>query len=193
MDYQADEASLIDHAVDGNRDAFSQLMHRYAGAVYSLAYRMLGNAQDAEDASQEIFLRAYSHLARFDQSRRFSTWLLSITSNYCIDRLRRKRFHWLTLDDVAFSVPSTQHGPERNVELQEQRRSVQDALQKLPESYRLVTILRYWHDLSYQEIAETTGLTESTIKTRLHRARHMMAELLRPQGSELWESKQTIS
>lgn len=193
MDYQADEASLIDQAVDGDRDAFSQLMHRYAGAVYSLAYRMLGNAQDAEDASQEIFLRAYAHLARFDPSRRFSTWLLSIGSNYCIDRLRRKRFSWLTLDDVAFSLPSTQHGPERRAELDEQRASVQQALQKLPESYRLVTVLRYWHDLSYQEIADATGLTESTIKTRLHRARHMMADSLRTQGVEAWESRPTVS
>ena len=107
--------------------------------------------------------------------------------------MRRKRFNWLTLDDVAFSLPSTQHGPERNAELQEQRTSVQQALQKLPESYRLVTVLRYWHDLSYQEIAEATGLTESTIKTRLHRARHMMAELLRTQGVDIWESKQSVS
>lgn len=192
MDYQADEASLIDQAVDGNQDAFSQLMHRYAGAVYSLAYRMLGNGHDAEDASQEIFLRAYAHLARFDQSRRFSTWLLSIASNYCIDRLRRKRFSWLTLDDVAFSLPSTQHGPEQRAELAEQRTAVQQALQDLPEGYRLVTILRYWHDMSYQEIAEATGLTESTIKTRLHRARHMLADLLRTQGVELCEPTTSV-
>src|SRR4030095_15833736 len=100
-------------ALRGDRAACGQLMPRDAGAVYNLAYRMLGSAQDAEDASQEIFLRAYTRLASFDRTRRFSTWLLSIASNYCIDRLRRRRFAWLTLDDVAFSMPSHEAGPER--------------------------------------------------------------------------------
>jgi RNA polymerase sigma-70 factor (ECF subfamily) len=191
MDQQVDEIELIEQALSGNRDSFSQLMHRYAGAVYGLAYRMLGNAHDAEDASQEIFLRAYAHLARFDRSRRFSTWLLSIGSNYCVDRLRRQRYSWLTLDDVAYTLPSTQRGPESRAILQEQREVVQRALEQLPENYRLVTVLRYWQDLSYQEIAEITGLTESTIKTRLHRARHMLAERLEAMGVDECEVEQT--
>src|ERR671932_474093 len=113
MEQQADEIGWIERTLQGDRTAFAQLMHRYAGAVYNLAYRMLGNAQDAEDASQEIFLRAYTRLASFDRTRRFSTWLLSIASNYCIDRLRRRRFSWLTLDDAAFAVPTKARGPER--------------------------------------------------------------------------------
>lgn len=193
MEQQADEITLIEQALSGNRDAFSQLMHRYAGAVYSLAYRMLGGAQDAEDASQEIFLRAYMNLARFDRTRRFSTWLLAITSNYCVDRLRRQRYNWLTLDDVAFTLPSTERGPEGKALRREQQEAVQQALQQIPEGYRLVTVLRYWHDLSYQEISEATGLTESTIKTRLHRARHMLAEKLDTIGAEIWEVEETTS
>src|SRR5579859_6179134 len=113
MDHQAEELGWVAQALQGDQTAFAQLMHRYNGAVYGLAYRMLGNAQDAEDAAQEIFLRAYTHLESFDHTRRFSTWLLSIGSNYCIDRLRRRRFAWLTLDDVAFWMPSTAAGPER--------------------------------------------------------------------------------
>lgn len=193
MNQQADEITLIEQALEGDRDAFSQLMHRYAGAVYGLAYRMLGGPQDAEDASQEIFLRAYLNLARFDQTRRFSTWLLSIASNYCVDRLRRQRLTWLTLDDVAFTLTSPQRGPEGSALQRERRETVQQALETLPEGYRLVTLLRYWHDLSYQEIAEATGLTESTIKTRLHRARHMMAERLSLHGVDLCEPETTTS
>lgn len=191
MDQQADEITLIEQALDGDRDAFSQLMHRYAGAVYGLAYRMLGTAQDAEDASQEIFLRVYMNLNRFDQTRRFSTWLLSIASNYCVDRLRRQRLNLANLDDVAFTLVSPQRGPEGHSIQREQREAVQQALASIPEGYRLVTILRYWHDLSYQEIAEATGLTESTIKTRLHRARHMIADRLSHMEQELCEPELT--
>lgn len=190
---QTDERQWIERALGGDQDAFGQLMHRYAGAVYNLAYRMLGNPQDAEDAAQEIFLRAYARLERFDQTRRFSTWLLTVASNYCIDRLRRRRFAWLTLDDVAFWLPSERPGPERNALARERQVVVQQALQRLPENYRLVIVLRYWHDLSYEEIAEVSGLTVSTIKTRLHRARNMLAETLGPEGQAIWENETSIS
>ena len=193
MDQQAEEVGWVEQALRGDRAAFSQLMHRYAGAVYNLAYRMLGNTEDAEDASQEIFLRAYTRLASFDRERRFSTWLLSIGSNYCIDRLRRRRFTWMTLDDAAYALPSNQPGPERSALNHEQRAIVQQALQKLPETYRLVMVLRYWQDLSYEEIARATGLTESTIKTRLHRARHMLAAALGPEEQILWDTETTTS
>lgn len=191
MDPQIDEIGWIEQALDGDRAAFGQLMLRYAGAVYNLAYRMLGSAEDAEDASQEIFLRAYTRLASFDRARRFSTWLLSIGSNYCIDRLRRRRFAWMTLDDAAYALPSGEPGPERAALRGEQREQVQRALQKLPEAYRHVTVLRYWHDFSYDEIAQATGLPESTIKTRLHRARHMLATALGPEEQMLWDTETT--
>jgi RNA polymerase sigma-70 factor (ECF subfamily) len=193
MDQQVEEIGWVDQALKGDRAAFGQLMHRYAGAVYNLAYRMLGNAEDAEDAGQEIFLRAYTRLASFDRQRRFSTWLLSIGSNYCIDRLRRRRFAWMTLEDAAFALPSKERGPERTALDHERQAIVQRALQKLPENYRVVTVLRYWNDLSYEEIARVTGLTESTIKTRLHRARHMLAEALGPEEKLLWEAETTTS
>jgi RNA polymerase sigma-70 factor (ECF subfamily) len=193
MDQQAEEIGWIEQALKGDRGAFAQLMHRYAGAVYNLAYRMLGNAEDAEDASQEIFLRAYTRLETFDRQRRFSTWLLSIGSNHCIDRLRRRRFAWLTLDDAAFALPSREPGPERSALNNEGRAIVQQALAKLPEHYRVVTVLRYWNDLSYDEISQVTGLPESTIKTRLHRARHMLAQALGPEEQTLWDAETTTS
>jgi len=193
MEQQAEEIGWVEHSLRGDQAAFGRLMHRYTGAVFNLAYRMLGNAQDAEDASQEIFLRAYTRLESFDRTRRFSTWLLSIASNYCIDRLRRRRFAWLTLDDVAFSLPSTERGPERSALDRDQQATVQRALRQLPHNYRLVTLLRYWQDLSYEEIARVTGLTESAVKTRLHRARHMLAAALGPEERTLWDAETTVS
>ena len=193
MEQQAEEIGWVEQALRGDQAAFGQLMHRYTGAVYNLAYRMLGSAQDAEDASQEIFLRAYTRLSSFDRSRRFSTWLLSIGSNYCIDRLRRRRFAWLTLDDVAYTLPSGERGPERSAIESERRDRIQAALRRLPDNYRLVLVLRYWHDMSYDEIAQATGLTESALKTRLHRARHMLAEALGPEEQMQWEAETTVS
>lgn len=188
---QADEARWVQQTLAGNQTAFARLVERYTGAVYNQAYRMLNDAQEAEDAVQEIFLRAYTRLASFDQQRRFSTWLLTVGTNYCIDRLRRRRQSWLTLDDVAFWLPSTQPGPEGSALKREQREAVQAALQRLPETYRLVTVLRYWHDCSYQEIAEITGLTESTVKTRLHRARKMLIDALAADGAWIWDPETT--
>ncbi|NWG20147.1 MAG: sigma-70 family RNA polymerase sigma factor [Chloroflexi bacterium] len=182
MAEQGDELALISRSIDGDHGAFAQLMERYAVAVFNLAYRMLGDAQEAEDASQEIFLRAYTNLERFDPARKFSTWLLTIGSNFCIDRLRRRRFAWLTLDDAVASVPSPARGPERSALEREERDIVQRALLQLPPAYREIAVLRYWNDLSYEEIGQATGLPESTIKTRLHRARRMLAEALRSEG-----------
>ncbi len=178
----SDEDTLITRSIDGDHDAFAHLMKRYEGAVFNLAYRMLGNAHEAEDASQEIFLRVYTNLARFDKERKFSTWLLSIGSNYCIDRLRRRRFAWLTINDTVLTMPSPAKGPERTAIEREERDAVQRALLRLPPAYREIAVLRYWNDLSYEEICQVTGLPESTIKTRLHRARRMLADALRAEG-----------
>ncbi|HMO57111.1 MAG TPA: sigma-70 family RNA polymerase sigma factor [Roseiflexaceae bacterium] len=188
-DPQVEEAILIERSVHGDQSAFADLMQRYAGAVFGLAFRMLGSVHDAEDASQEIFLRAYINLASYDRSRRFSTWLLTIGSNYCIDRLRRRRFAWLTLDDVAPVLPSDARSPDDAAIDRESRDAVQQALGTLPEHYRQVTVLRYWHDLSYDEIARATGLSESTIKTRLHRARRMLAEAI---DTSVWSTEQAV-
>ena len=97
----------------------------------------------------------------------------------------------MTLDDTAFALPSKERGPERIALDHEQQATVQRALQQLPENYRMVTVLRYWSDLSYEEIAKVTGLPESTIKTRLHRARHMLAKALGPEEQMLWETETT--
>jgi RNA polymerase sigma-70 factor (ECF subfamily) len=191
MQQLEEEVGWIAESLGGDQRAFARLVERYTGAVYNLCYRMLANPQDAEDATQEIFVRAYTRLSSFDQGRRFSTWLLSIASNYCIDRLRRRRFAWLTLDDVAFWLPSGAAGPERSALRGERDDVVQRALQQLPEQYRLVTLLRYWHDMSYDEIAAQTGLSESALKTRLHRARKMLGELLAPQGVAEWDEETT--
>jgi len=186
MEPQTDELRWIEAAVQGDHQAFAHLVETYKTPVYNLAYRMLHSRSEAEDAAQEIFLRAYTKLATYDHQRRFSTWLLSIASNYCIDVLRRRRATFVNIDDVAFALPSEVAGPERSAINQEQRDAVARAISRLPDTYRLVTVLRYYHDLSYEEIERITNLSEATVKTRLFRARRQLEELLEAEGALPW-------
>jgi RNA polymerase sigma-70 factor (ECF subfamily) len=150
---------------------------------------MLGNGPEAEDAAQEVFLRAYLKLASYDRARRFATWLLSIASNYCIDLLRRRRAELVTLEDAEFALASSEPGPEQSAIASEQRDVIAQAIDALPPSYRLPTVLRYYYDLPYVEIQQATGLSEATIKTRLHRARRMIKDFLERRGAVPWSAE----
>ena len=174
------ELQWIAAARRGDRNAFSRLVQAYQIPVYNLAYRMLGNAQEAEDASQEAFLRAYKRLNTYQPDKKFSNWILSITSHHCIDLLRRRRFQWLSVEDdptVAW-LSSDEELPDDAALRRERSEEVRALLDRMEPSYRAPLVLRYWHDLSYKEIAETLELTEPAVKTRLHRARLQMAALL---------------
>jgi len=175
----------IQQAKQGNQDAFAELVYNYQDAVYNLTYRMLGERAEAEDAAQETFLRAYLHLYRYDAERSFKTWLLSIASNHCIDRLRKRRIRWLSLDDPlpsesALALSSSEPTPEEWTLKNERGQGIQRLLDELAPEYRAAVILRYWYDYSYIDIANTLETTESAIKSRLFRARQMLAEKLRP-------------
>jgi RNA polymerase sigma-70 factor (ECF subfamily) len=177
-----DELQLIERAVAGDERAFAELVTRYQTAVYNLAYRMLGDAGEAEDAAQEVFLRIYRRLATYNADHRFSTWVLSIASHYCIDLLRRKRPWLVPLENISNWMRARSRGPEAAALAVEQQDIVRGLLAKLPEHYRLVLLLRYWHDLGYEEIAQVVDLPVSTIKARLHRARNALAALVNGDG-----------
>jgi RNA polymerase sigma-70 factor (ECF subfamily) len=170
-----DENQFVARAIAGDLSAFDLLVEHYQKPVYNLAYRMLGNAADAEDAAQETFMRAYASLSSYEPSRKFGTWLLSITSHWCIDRLRRKKVVSLEFLQDFSLIGGMTDGPERVALERENEREVQHWLSALPEAYRLIVVLRYWHDLSYNEIAEVTHLPLSTVRMRLFRARRLLA------------------
>jgi len=173
------ELELVAGVLDGDQEAFGELVELYQRPVYNLAYRMLGEAGEAEDAAQEAFLRAYQHMDRYDQTRPLKTWLLSITSNYCIDRLRKRRLTWLSLEEPLPPHPSLTSGeaePEDAALSGERHEAIQSMLTDLAPEYRAAVVLRYWYDMSYTEIAEMLDTTESAIKSRLFRARQSLAE-----------------
>jgi RNA polymerase sigma-70 factor (ECF subfamily) len=142
---------------------------------------MLGDPNEAEDAAQETFLRAYRKLDSYDPNRKFSTWLFSIANHHCIDRLRRRRLTWLSLEDENLptgALESHQPGPERSALQGEREAQIQAMLGTLSTDYRTVVVLHYWYDLSYEEIAQVTDSTISAVKSRLFRARRMLAKQL---------------
>lgn len=181
----------VEKALAGDVDAFGELVRLYERPVFNLAYRMLGESTEAEDAAQEAFLKAYSHLSRYDTTRSFKTWLLSITSNHCIDRLRKRRLIYLSLDEPLPPHPaltSDEMGPEMAAIARERSQKIQKMLDELSPEYRVVVVLRYWYDLSYSEIAEMLGTSESAIKSRLFRARQSLAKSLEDTAPELIET-----
>lgn len=174
------ERTWILQAREGDQQAFGKLVQAYEGPVYNLAYRMLGNAGDAEDAVQEAFLRAYAHLDSYDPKRKFSSWLFAIASNYCIDQLRRRRINWVSVEDLPPWEPlrARTPDPEESAVRWSDSRHIQEMLDTLPPDYRLAVVLRYWYDYSYKDIAAVTNSTLSAVKSRLHRARRMLAEVM---------------
>lgn len=176
------EVEWIQQACEGDQAAFGQLVRAYQTPVYNLSYRMLGSASEAEEAAQETFLRVFTNLHRFDPNRRFKSWILSIASHYCIDRLRRRRITWLSLDSDTRSpkwLESSSPNPEAEVIRRQEHDRIQGMLSELSPVDRAAITLRYWYDCSYAEISDALDLTESAVKSRLHRARRKMASMLK--------------
>lgn len=179
------EAECLKLAQKGDQEAFTKIVESFQNPVYNLCYRMLGDTQLAEDAAQETFWRAYRNLNRYDEKRPFPTWLLSIAAHYCIDQQRRKRLPSVDLDEIIeFSAEDPAPNPESSVITNEFSEEVQRQLSSLSEGDRAVLILRYFHEMSEDEICETLNISKSAVKSRLHRARQHMAD----QWSETHES-----
>ena len=174
------EKQWLEEALEGNKDSFGKLIEAFQGPVFNLAYRMLGNADEAEQAAQEAFIRAYTRLDSYNPAYKFSTWMLSITSNYCVDLLRKRRALMLSIDEPLPPHPALmsekESGPEAHALDREKEAKVQALLDTLQPDYRQAIILRYWYEMSYAEIASAMDTTVSAIKSRLFRARRDLAE-----------------
>jgi RNA polymerase sigma-70 factor (ECF subfamily) len=176
-----DEKTWVIQAQQGSDEAFTQLVETYQKPVYNLCYRMLGEPFSAEDAAQETFLRAYQNLHRYDASRSFGTWILSIAAHYCIDLLRKKKFTMFSMDaenddGTTFELPdASAPDPEAESVRREQRDRLHILLKDLDTTDRAAVIMRYWYDFSEVEIANSLNLTVSAVKSRLHRSRRALA------------------
>ena len=182
----SDDARTIRQCLAGDEQAYRELVGQYQRRVYALALRMVRQAEDAEDITQETFVRMFRALDRYDLERPFSTWLFTIASRLCIDHIRRRR-----TAPVALYYRDSESGEEREIEVQDagvrpdeaaqreqEERKVQGLIDALPPHYRVVVVLRHQQELSYEEIAEVLGMPLGTVKARIHRARALLARRL---------------
>jgi len=178
------EEEVIARALQGELDAVGELVRRYQNAVFNLCYRMLGDYHEAENAAQEVFIRMYRRLHTYKPAYRFSTWVLSIASHYCVDQLRKRRITHVSLDtpEMHRYAHIRTVDPETQALLQEDAETLQRYLNMLPEDQRLILVLHYWYDFSYREIAHILHTTEGAVKTKAHRARRRLGEILKRKG-----------
>ncbi|MGE5449988.1 MAG: RNA polymerase sigma factor [Methanomassiliicoccales archaeon] len=178
----ADEV-LVARALEGDVVAFEELVVRYQRPVYAVCYRMLGQKEDAEDLAQEVFLTVYEKLNYFDLARVFAPWLYRIAVNCCLSRLRKNRkVVFVNFDDGIYTEPDIASGHQDNpvlaLERLEQKEAIEQSLMELPDSYRMVLVLRYQLDLTNQEIASMLGITRENVEVRIHRARKALRKVL---------------
>lgn len=182
-----EDADLIERAVAGDQQAFSQLRQKYYPTIAGLIRRMMRNSDDVEDLVQETFVKAFNAIASFNHEYAFSTWLYRIASNHCIDFLRKKRLKTFSIDqpmethdgELHYEISDSTWLPDTDIHNQEKTSLLNAAIQELPEKYRVVIELRHTEELDYQEIANKLGLPLGTVKAHLFRAREMLYKKLK--------------
>jgi RNA polymerase sigma-70 factor, ECF subfamily len=176
------DRDLVTRAVAGREDAFEELVRRYQRPIAAYVYRMVGDYEAALDLTQEVFIKVYNSLRRYRSEFKFSTWIYKIAHNSAVDHLRRysNRAQALTneFEGEQYELPleSRRLSPEQESERTERRAEIEQVVRGLPVAYRELVLLRHSHDMSYDEIAEVTGLPLGTVKNRLFRARETMRQ-----------------
>jgi RNA polymerase sigma-70 factor (ECF subfamily) len=185
------DTDLVARAAAGDGVCFDQLVERYHRQIANFVFRMVGNYETALDLTQEVFIKVYSSLGRYNPEFKFSTWIYKIASNTAIDYLRKQSvvvspLYMVSGDDEEFELPIPSKGPnpERALERTERSAQIEEAISKLPPRYRELIVLRHVSEFSYDEIAEVTGLPLGTVKNRIFRAREAMRKHLIRMGIE---------
>ena len=182
------DIELIAGAVKGREDGFEELVRRYQRPIVGYVFRMLGDYDSSLDVTQEVFIKVYNSLARYSSEYKFSTWLYRIAHNAAIDHMRRNSVNSQSLEteseDGAYQLQLESSGPtpEQDHQRSEWRAEIDSVIKRLPGPYRELIVLRHSQDMSYDEIAEVTGLPLGTVKNRLFRAREMMREIFVERG-----------
>ena len=192
METKISDEKLVEQTLDGDASAYEALVGRYQDRIYRLAYRMVGNHDDAEDLCQDCFVHVYRVLPKYRRGLPFAPWLYKICTNLSINWFHRKGAQpptqSLEIGDEAESeelqLPDLGAGPEEQLVTKEERRRVLDAVHKLPISFRVPIVLRYLLDLTFREISETLGLPLGTVATRVRRGTEMIRRSIRTADRE---------
>ncbi|WP_243109359.1 RNA polymerase sigma factor [Anaerophilus nitritogenes] len=182
------EKSLIHKSQQGHIESFENLIKNYQKLAFNIAYRMLGNIEDAKDATQDAFLKAYKNIDQFKEESTFSTWLYKIVTNTCLDVLRKKKKIKIYSYDqnietekgkVLREIADEENTPEKIVEKNEIQKHMQQAIDSLSEHHRSVIILRDIQGFSYEEIAKILNCSKGTVKSRINRARQALKKIIK--------------
>ena len=175
--------SLIEQCLAGDQAAWEQIVRQNWRKVFNVAYKFVGKHDEAEDLTQDIFLKIFKALGSFDRRANFQTWIISISRNLCIDHYRSVRKERQTIardvDSNDLQPVATERGPYAQAEHQDLRAQLRQALETLPVTLRTAVVLRDLQELSYQEIADRLGLPEGTVKSRINRGRIELAHQLK--------------
>lgn len=187
IDRETNDQDLMRAFQEGNERAFEILVNRYQDAIVNYAFRFVGNYEDACDVAQETFLRLFKNKMKYEPIAKFSTWLYTIAGNVAKSELRRKRTSRIVPlnqtdedgEEQTWDLPDTEYTPDQQVDMTLIEQYLQEALMKIPPSYREVIVMRDIQDLEYEEIAKVTGLPLGTVKSRINRGRLQLQELLK--------------
>ncbi|MDX1998831.1 MAG: sigma-70 family RNA polymerase sigma factor [Thermoanaerobaculia bacterium] len=183
---QSSDEELVDRVLSGERACFGDLVDRYQSRLVNYLYRLLRSSEDAHELAQEVFLKVYQALDRFDPRYRFSTWIFRVAQNAAIDLIRKRRVQWVSLDRREDSdgevrdweLPSPERGPYGDLRNRERGVALQEAIDALPWEYRELVVLRHFGELSYEEIATHKSMPLGTVKNKLFRGRQILKEKL---------------
>ncbi len=185
------ESKLIEKSIKGDVESFEKLIVKYNKYVYNIAYRMMGNEEDAKDMAQEALVKAYKSIASFKENAQFSTWLYRITINTCKDELRKNKQRMVSLDEpitehstVGDVIIDPNHNPVIAYEQEELKEHIQTALNHLSEDNRSVVILKDILGYSYEEIGAIMDIPIGTVRSKLNRSRTALRGILQVQLAE---------
>lgn len=186
MDELMDDRTLVERIVSGERDLFTDLVARYEKRILNYVYRIIHRYEDAHDLTQEIFIKVFMALDRYDPKYQFSTWIFRIAQNSAIDTLRKRSLPEVSLtksgpdddDGKERDVADDGVSPYRELKNKEMSAAIDDAILNLPEDYRELIQLRHFGELSYEEIADLKDMPLGTVKNKLFRARNMLKDTL---------------
>ena len=183
-----DEKTLIENVLDGDQKAFEELVMRYEDKVYSLCYRMCNDREEARDLAQEAFVKAWRGLAQYKADAAFSTWLYRLTSNVCIDYLRKKKKRTLLFlcgeEEQTPDIPDPAPTPEAHFLAKQKQEAVRQAMDQLEEEFRIVLTLRAMEEHNYDEIARILNIKVGTVKSRISRGREKLRKILLANGND---------
>lgn len=182
----APDEELVAAVLAGDRERFGDLVERYQGRLVNYLFRLLRNLDEAHELAQEVFLKVYQALDRYDPRYRFSTWLFRVAQNAAIDQIRRRRLKLVPIhrqeegdeEGRDWDLPSPERGPYRHLRNRERGEAIQQAIDALPWEYRELIVLRHYGELSYEEIAGVKEMPLGTVKNKLFRGRQLLKEKL---------------